>query len=395
MIETTRRIDGPLTPHVDSWIGRRHVLDLDDFTRDEIESVFATADRMHEVLARPIRRVPALRGRSIVNLFYEASTRTRVSFEMAAKNLGADVINVSASGSSVEKGETLLDTVRTLRALGTQVLVMRHKDAGAPYIVAQHTDLAVVNAGDGMHAHPTQGLLDAYTIRLQFGGLDGLRILIVGDIAHSRVARSDAWALTKLGAEVTFCGPPTLLPFSGLSSGPGCSRSSADAIPWPVHVDHDLDRAIQGVDVVMPLRVQLERQEGNRLSSLRAYARDYGIQTARLARASERAIVMHPGPLNEGVEIEAEVAHGSQSVIQRQVTNGVAIRMAVLYLLVAGSAAQPEIARSDSSPILPSSNPPSARSPAVRSLTDPLSTSDPSTSDPSSSDPSSNGRGAH
>jgi aspartate carbamoyltransferase catalytic subunit len=311
------------------------VLDLDDFSRDEIEAVFDAADRMKDVLSRPIRRVPALRGRSIVNLFYEVSTRTRVSFEVAAKNLGADVVNVTASGSSVEKGETLLDTVRTLHALGAEVLVIRHKDSGAPYVVAQHTDLAVVNAGDGTHAHPTQGLLDAYTMRNQFPSFEGLRVLIVGDIAHSRVARSDAWVLTKLGADVTFCGPPTLLPPTGLRG----IRDEPNQLPWPVKITLDLDQAIEGVDVVMPLRVQLERQEGNRLASLRAYARDYGINRDRLRRAAPHAIVMHPGPLNEGVEIDADVAHGLQSAIQDQVTNGVAVRMAVLYLLVAGSGA--------------------------------------------------------
>jgi aspartate carbamoyltransferase catalytic subunit len=265
-----------------------------------------------------------------VNLFYEASTRTRVSFEVAAKNLGADVINVSASGSSVEKGETLLDTVRTLTALGAELLVVRHKDSGAPYIVAQHTGISVVNAGDGTHAHPTQALLDAYTIRERFGLIEGLRVVIVGDIAHSRVARSDAWCLAALGADVTLCGPPTLLP-------PTLLRDTGS--PWPVRVDYELERAMQGADVVMPLRIQLERQEGNRLSSLREYIRDYAITRQRMQRAAERAIVMHPGPMNEGVEIDPDVAHGGQSVVQTQVTNGVAIRMAVLYLLMAAASA--------------------------------------------------------
>jgi aspartate carbamoyltransferase catalytic subunit len=302
------------------------VLDLDDFSRAEIERVFETADRMREVLARRIRRVPTLRGRSVVNLFYEASTRTRVSFELAAKNLGADVVNVSASGSSVEKGETLLDTVRTLRALGADLLVMRHAASGAPYTVARHIGMPVINAGDGTHAHPTQALLDAYTIRDRFGRVEGLRVVIVGDIAHSRVARSIAWGLATLGAQVVFCGPPTLLPPTTLSA------TSGEA-PWPVRAALDLDCAIEGADVIMPLRVQLERQEGNRLASLRQYARDFGINRTRLERAAPHAIVMHPGPMNEGVEIDAEVAHGERSVVQDQVTNGVAIRMAVLYLL--------------------------------------------------------------
>jgi len=331
MIEAIERANGKAT-EIDagswsSWIGRRHVLDLDDFTPQQILDVLNTADRMKEVLARPIKRVPALRGRSVVNLFYEASTRTRVSFEVAAKTLGADVVNISASGSSVEKGETLLDTVRTLRALGADLLVMRHKDSGAPYTVAQHTDIPVVNAGDGTHAHPTQALLDAYTIREQFGRIDGVRVLIVGDIAHSRVARSNAWGLRALGAHVTLCGPPTLIPPTLL----------ANHGPWDVGVEVELDRAIAGADVVMPLRVQLERQEGNRIASLRAYARDYAITRKRLELAADDAIVMHPGPMNEGVEIDADVAHGPRSVVQEQVSNGVAIRMAVLYLLMSAT----------------------------------------------------------
>jgi aspartate carbamoyltransferase catalytic subunit len=321
----------PETQTTEPWVGRRHVLDLDDFSREEIEQVFETADEMKEVLSRPIPRLPTLRGRSVVNLFYEPSTRTRVSFEVSAKNLGADVINVSASGSSVEKGETLVDTVRTLRALGGDLLVVRHKDSGAPYAVAQHTDISVINAGDGTHAHPTQALLDAYTIREHFGRLDGLRVLIVGDIAHSRVARSDAWALATLGAQVTFCGPPTLLPPTMLP----CDQPRG---PWPVAVSLDLDCAIQNVDVVMPLRVQMERQEGGRLASLREYARDFGINRARLEQAAPSAILMHPGPMNEGVEIDPDVAHGDRSVVQEQVANGVAIRMAVIYLLMMSAA---------------------------------------------------------
>ncbi len=312
-----------------SWHARRAVLDLDDFTRAEIETAFEMADRMREVLSRPVRRVPALNGRTVINLFYEASTRTRVSFDLAARSLGADVVNVSASGSSVEKGETLLDTVRTLRSLGGDVVVLRHAHSGAPHLVAQHTGMPVINAGDGAHAHPTQGLLDAYTIRNRFGALEGLRVLIVGDIAHSRVARSDAWGLTRLGAEVVFCGPPTMLPPSCLAASP-CQ-------PWPVTVDLDVDHAIKGANVVMPLRIQWERQGGSPISSLREYARDFGINSERLARAASNAVVMHPGPVNEGVEITPEVAHGPQSLIADQVTNGLAMRMAVLYLLVAAT----------------------------------------------------------
>jgi aspartate carbamoyltransferase catalytic subunit len=311
------------------WHNRHAVLDLDDFARAELETALATGDRMREVLSRPVRRVPALNGRTIVNLFYEASTRTRVSFELAAKSLGADVVNVSASGSSVEKGETLLDTVRTLRSLGGDVIVLRHPHSGAPNLVSQAIGIPVVNAGDGSHAHPTQALLDAYTIRSHFGRLEGLRVLVIGDIAHSRVARSDAWGLSKLGAQVTFCGPPTMLPGSCLSRGQ-CS-------PWPVDVELDLDRAIQGVDVIMPLRIQWERQGASPISSLREYARDFGITQERLDQAAPGAVVMHPGPMNEGVEVSSDVAHGPQSLIADQVTNGLAVRMAVLYLLVAAT----------------------------------------------------------
>lgn len=312
---------------VSSWQERRAVLDLDDFSRDQIETVLETADRMREILSRPVRRVTALTGRTVVNLFYEASTRTRVSFELAAKSLGADLVNVAASGSSVEKGETLLDTVRTLRSLGGDVLVLRHPHSGAPNLIAQVTGIPVVNAGDGSHAHPTQALLDAYTIRDQFGSVEGLRVVIVGDIAHSRVARSNAWGLSKLGAQVLFCGPPTMLP-------PTC-LVGVESSPWPITVELDLNRALADADVVMPLRIQWERQEGSPISSLREYAREYGITRERLDRASERVVVMHPGPMNEGVEIAADVAHGAESLIEDQVTNGVAVRMAVLYLLTA------------------------------------------------------------
>ena len=315
---------------IGSWQQRHAVLDLDDFTGDELQAVLETADYMKEVLGRPIRRVPALNGKTIVNLFYEASTRTRVSFEVAAKSLGADVVNVAASGSSVEKGETLLDTVRTLHSLGGDMVVLRHPHSGAPNLVAQDVGLPVINAGDGSHAHPTQALLDAYTMRERFGRVEGLKVVIVGDIAHSRVARSNAWGLTKLGAQVVFCGPPTMLPFT--------CRSNDCARPWPVTIETTLDEAIANANVVMPLRIQWERQDGSPISSLREYARDYGVTNERLCGAAENAVVMHPGPINEGVEISAGVAHGPRSLIRDQVTNGVAVRMAVLYLLAASSA---------------------------------------------------------
>jgi aspartate carbamoyltransferase catalytic subunit len=317
---------------------RRHVLDLDDFSRAEIEAVMETADAMREVQAREVPRVPALRGKTLVTLFYEASTRTRASFELAAKALGADVINVAASGSSVQKGESLYDTVRTLQAVGAQVLVMRHGSSGAPYLVARHVQVNVINAGDGWHAHPTQGLLDLYTMRSHLGDLRGKRVVIVGDIAHSRVARSNLWGLTTVGAEVVVCAPPTLLPYGMTGRARHSDGAPAEeplALPR-VQVETDLDRAVAGADVVMALRLQLERMTSGLLPSLREYARLYQVTEERLARARPGALVMHPGPMNEGVEISPAVARSLQSVIEEQVTNGVAVRMAVLYLLARG-----------------------------------------------------------
>ncbi|HTE85652.1 MAG TPA: aspartate carbamoyltransferase catalytic subunit [Dehalococcoidia bacterium] len=315
-------------PAAPDW-KRRHVLDLDDFSRDEIEMVLDTAEAMREILGREIRRVPSLRGVTVVTLFYEASTRTRASFELAGKILGADVINLSAGGSSVEKGETLVDTVRTLQAIGADVVVMRHSSSGAPYLAARDLDAAIVNAGDGLHAHPTQALLDIFTLRSHLGDLRGKRIAIVGDVLHSRVARSDLWGLAAVGADVVLCGPPTLLPAVYLR--PEGDRDRAK-LP-PARVELDLNRALQGADVVMTLRLQAERQRGGLLPSLREYSRLYEITEARLTRAAPNALVMHPGPMNEGVEIAPAVAHGSQSLVEEQVKNGVAIRMALLYLL--------------------------------------------------------------
>ena len=313
---------------------RHHLLDLDDFSAAELELVMETTDAMKEVLAREVPRVPALRGTTIVTLFYEASTRTRASFELAGKVLGADVINLSASGSSVQKGESLIDTVLSIQAIGADVLVLRHGASGAPYLAAREADFRVVNAGDGWHAHPTQALLDLYTIRSRLGDVRGRKIVIVGDISHSRVARSNLWGLTALGAEVVVCGPPTLLP-AGLDRA--CERDGASErdLP-PVRVEHDLDRAIEGADVVMALRLQRERQQAGLLPSLREYSRLYQINSDRLSRARPDVLVLHPGPVNEGVEISAEVAHGARSLIEEQVANGVAVRMAVLYLLLRG-----------------------------------------------------------
>ena len=302
---------------------RRHVLDTDDWSRDEIEAVLETTGAMAEVLKRPIRKAPPLRGKTVILFFAEASTRTRVSFELAAKALSADVTNITSTGSSVEKGETLLDTVRTLEALGGDIVVIRHAASGAPYFVAERTDAAVINAGDGWHAHPTQGLLDAYTLRGALGDLAGKRIVIVGDVLHSRVARSDIAALVPLGATVTLCAPPTLIP----------AAWRCGALPRGVDYEVDVDRALDGADAVIALRLQKERQEGGLLPSLREYSRVWGLSEARVARMRPDAPVMHPGPMNEGVEIDAAVARGPRSLVERQVTNGVAVRMALLYLL--------------------------------------------------------------
>ncbi|KAB8139881.1 aspartate carbamoyltransferase catalytic subunit [Chloroflexia bacterium SDU3-3] len=302
---------------------RRHVLDLDDFSAAEIAEVLETTASMKEVLGRSIKQVPALRGKNVVNMFFEDSTRTRISFELAARSLSANVVSMSAKGSSVEKGESLMDTMRTLQALGADVIVMRHSEAGAPYFLAQHFHGSILNAGDGRHAHPTQGLLDLFTIQERFGRIEGLKVVIVGDILHSRVARSDLWGLTKMGAQVTLCAPPTLL-------GPTAFWLAT----WPdVTITSNLDEAIAGADVVMTLRLQKERQQAGLLPSLREYNRLFAITPERMAKAAPEAIVMHPGPMNEGVEIMPEVAVSSQSVIETQVTNGVAVRMALLYRL--------------------------------------------------------------
>jgi aspartate carbamoyltransferase catalytic subunit len=299
------------------------VFDLDDFTASEIEDVLDTAAVMKSVLARPIKKVPTLRGKTVVTLFYEASTRTRVGFEVAAKALGADTIGVNSSTSSVTKGESLIDTIRTLQALGADFVVMRHPQAGAPYVVADEVSASVINAGDGWHAHPTQALLDLFTIRERLGHIAGVRVAIVGDVLHSRVVRSNLWGLTHMGAEVVLCGPPTLLPAASFGS----------ELPWNVRIEYRLERALEDADVVMALRLQTERQAGGLLPSVREYVRLYGLTEERLAWARPGALVMHPGPMNEGVEIDPRVARSAQSVIETQVTNGVAVRMALLYLL--------------------------------------------------------------
>jgi aspartate carbamoyltransferase catalytic subunit len=306
---------------------RKHLLDLDDFSRDEITQVLDTAESMAEILQRPISRVPTLRGKTIVNVFFEASTRTRVSFELAGKYLSADVINVAASGSSVEKGESLVDTLRTIQALGADMVVMRHSESGAPYLAVDELECSVINAGDGWHAHPSQALLDLYTVRQKLGDLEGKKLVIVGDILHSRVARSNIWGFTRMGMRVVLCGPATLLP-------PGFEKiSDANGL---LSVELDADKAIDSADVVMALRIQKERMDGGLLPDLREYSNFYGVNRRRLAKANPAVLVMHPGPMNQGVEISSDVAYGASSVIENQVANGLAIRMAIFYLLAGG-----------------------------------------------------------
>jgi aspartate carbamoyltransferase catalytic subunit len=320
-------VDSPPGEQPVGW-SHRHLLDVDVVTPDEIELVMRTTDAMREVLARPISRVPALRGTNVTILFYEASTRTRVSFEVAAKNLSADVVNIAAATSSVSKGESLVDTVKTVEALGAEILVMRHSVSGAPYLAAEIFGGSVVNGGDGWHAHPTQALLDLYTMRAHLdGSIEGRKVVILGDILHSRVARSNIWTLTAAGADVWLCGPPTLL--RGFEAWG--LRGAADGRRF--HVTASIDEALRDADVVMALRIQKERMSSGLLPSLREYAARYGLTRSRLALARPNALVMHPGPMNEGVEIAPDVAAGSQSLVEEQVRNGVAVRMALLYLL--------------------------------------------------------------
>ncbi|MCS6831118.1 MAG: aspartate carbamoyltransferase catalytic subunit [bacterium] len=292
---------------------------------EDIRRLLDTAQSFKEILERPVKKVPTLRGKQVVTLFYEASTRTRVSFENAAKIMSADTTSVAAATSSVQKGESLLDTVRNLRAMRIDCLVMRHPQSGAADMVAHALDIPVVNAGDGMHEHPTQALLDMLTIQQHKRRLEGLLVAIVGDIAHSRVARSNLWGLTKLGAKVRFVGPATLLP--------------RDVERLPVEVYTDLRRGMEGADVVMALRLQQERMERGLLPSLREYSQRWGVNAVALEVTKPDCIVMHPGPMNRGVEIANDVADSGRSVILEQVTNGVAVRMAVLYHLLGGEAA--------------------------------------------------------
>ena len=301
----------------------RHLIGLEDVSREEIRLILDTADSFKEVIRRPIRKVPALRGKNVVNLFFESSTRTRLSFELAEKQLSADTVNFASTGSSVSKGETLVDTARNIEAMQVDCVVVRHSAAGVPLFLSQClTNAVVINAGDGAHEHPTQGLLDLLTMRDALGDLEGLKVALIGDIAHSRVARSNIWGLQKMGAKVAVCGPPTLIP--------------VDIEALGVEVCHRVEDALRDADVVYALRIQLERQREAFFPSLREYTRLFGIDPERLELARPGAIVMHPGPINRGVELDSRVADSGRSVILDQVTNGVAVRMAVLYLLNGG-----------------------------------------------------------
>jgi aspartate carbamoyltransferase catalytic subunit len=298
---------------------RKDLLGLEDLSREEIEIILNTAESFKEVTTREIKKVPALRGKTVVNLFYEPSTRTRISFEIAAKRLSADVINIATETSSVRKGETLIDTGKNIEALKVDIIIMRHNYSGAAITLARNVKASVVNAGDGWHEHPTQALLDIFTLREKLGRIADLQVSIVGDIAHSRVARSNIWGLTKLGAKVTVCAPPILIP-------PGIEQMG-------VRVTHDIEAALKNADAVNVLRMQFERDESNAFPKQLEYFKTYGVTQERLAKAKKNIIVMHPGPINRGVEMSSEVADGANSVILEQVTNGIAIRMAVLFLV--------------------------------------------------------------
>lgn len=298
----------------------KDLLDVKDLSREEIELVLETAKSFKEVSARDVKKVPALRGKTVAMLFFESSTRTRISFELAAKRLSADIVSISAGGSSVSKGETVLDTARNIEAMNIDAIVVRHASCGVPDVLARHLRASVINAGDGCHAHPTQALLDMFTIKEKKGRIEGLQVGIIGDILHSRVARSNIWGLKKIGAGVTVCGPSTLMPVGIEQLG--------------VRVSYDVNEIVRESDVLIILRLQKERQQDKFLPSIREYAKKFGINRDKLQQAKKDILIMHPGPTNRGVELSAEVADGESSVILDQVTNGVAVRMAVLYLLL-------------------------------------------------------------
>ncbi len=301
----------------------KHILSLEDLSRDDIKLILGVADSLKEISTRSIKKVPTLRGKTVIHLFYEPSTRTRLSFEIAAKRMSADTFNISASTSSAKKGESLVDTARNLSAMAPDAIVIRHSSSGSPWLLTKYIDASVINAGDGTHEHPSQCLLDLMTVKEHKGNIDGLTVAIIGDIAHSRVAHSNIIGFTKMGAKVRVTGPPTLIP-------PGIEQLGAT-------VCRSLEEAVDGADVVMALRIQKERQQDPRIPSLREYARFYGISSKVMKGAKSDAIVMHPGPINRGVEIDPETADCSQSVILNQVTNGVAVRMALLYLTIGGN----------------------------------------------------------
>ena len=304
-------------------IKSKDLLGLQGVSREEIELVINTADSLKEIMTRDIKKVPTLRGRVVINLFYEPSTRTRTSFELAGKYMSADMSNLNVSTSSVVKGETLIDTGKTLDAMATDIVIIRHSAAGAPALLGRSMKARIINAGDGYHEHPTQALLDMLTIKQYKGKVEGLKVAIIGDLAHSRVARSNFWGLTTMGADVVLCGPTTLIPRDLQKAG--------------AKIVTNMDEAVKDADVVMMLRVQLERQQKGLFPSIREYAQYYGLNTKRLSLAKADALVMHPGPMNRGVEISSDVADGVQSVIEEQVTNGVAVRMALLYLMGGGA----------------------------------------------------------
>jgi aspartate carbamoyltransferase catalytic subunit len=302
---------------------RKDILGLKDYSRDEINFILDTAESLKEISTRKIKKVPTLRGKTVISLFYEPSTRTRTSFEIAAKRLSADAVNITASASSVVKGETLIDTARNLESMNPDIIIMRHSAAGAPHILARLLKhQSIINAGDGAHEHPTQSLLDMMTIREKRGKIDGLRVALIGDIAHSRVARSNIYGLTIMGAEVALCGPAMMMPREIDKMG--------------VTVYNRMEEAIRDADIIMMLRIQLERQKNNMFPSVREYAKLYCLTPDRVKMAKKNVLVMHPGPINRGVEIDPQIADGPYSVILEQVTNGVALRMALLYLLAGG-----------------------------------------------------------
>lgn len=298
---------------------KKDLLGLEELSAAEIELILQTADSFKEISQRPIKKVPTLRGKTVVLFFFEPSTRTRTSFELAAKRMSADILNIQANASSLAKGETLKDTAKNIEAMKVDIIIMRHSASGAPHLLSRSVSPSIINAGDGSHEHPTQGLLDIFTIKEHKKKIAGLNVSIIGDLAHSRVARSNIWGLTKLGAKVTVCGPATLMPVEVEKLG--------------VKVTHDIREAIEGADVISLLRIQTERQSQNLLPSIREYAMRFGLDAEKMKYAKKDALIMHPGPINRGVEITPEVADGPYSVILEQVTNGIAVRMAVLYLV--------------------------------------------------------------